>query len=401
MKSNNSMISVQEATEIISSNTLDCGEETVDLFHAGGKILCSDIFADSDLPPFDRVMMDGIAVHINALESGVRSFKIAGIQRAGIPQLQLHDSGACLEVMTGAVCPSGANVVIPYEKLAIDNDMAHVEEQAFTSGMNIHQQGADFRHGTVLVSAGSIIGIPEIGIAASCGHTKLRVKRTPRLMLISTGDELVDPGETPASHQIRASGVYVIREMLRKKNFDASMMHINDDENLLLPTLQQFLNDYEVIVLTGGVSKGKFDLIPSALETLGVKKLFHRIAQKPGKPMWFGRSEKTVVFALPGNPVSSMMCATRYLMPWLQMNIGLGNQPATCNLTGQIKMKGELTQFLPIRITTAPNGMRKAHILSNHGSGDFAGISGAHGFIELSAEKQAHSDGDEVPVYLF
>lgn len=395
------MISVQEATDIIQNQNPDYGNESVDLSIAGGKILYEDIIADNDLPPFDRVMMDGIAVKFEALQMGVRKFRIAGIQRAGIPQLQIEDPATCLEVMTGAVCPAGANVVIPYEKLHIADEFAEVEEQPFSEGMNIHHRSADFHRGSVLVASGSLMGIPEIGIAASCGRVSLLVKKTPRVMLISTGDELVAPDLTPAPHQIRTSGVYVIREMLHRNNIVASLMHINDDEKQLLPLLEQVLREYDVIVLTGGVSKGKYDLIPGVFETLGVKKRFHRIAQKPGKPMWFGSNEKTLVFALPGNPVSSMMCATRYLMPWLKRCIGLTHEKTTAHLTGEVKMKGELTLFLPVKISEQPNGTREATIISNHGSGDFAGISGANGFIELRADKQQYAKGEEVPVFLF
>ena len=395
------MITTKEATQIVLNNCPDPGSEEVTLSEAGGRILAQDITADTDLPPFDRVMMDGIAVKYSDLESGVLEFTIVGIQRAGAPPLLLAGECNCIEVMTGAVCPEGATAIIPYEQIKLNGNKALVEATEFKRGMNIHSRARDYKSGDVLVTKGQIIGVPEIGIAASCGLTNIRVIRQPRTIVVSTGDELVEIDQKPEPHQIRKSGVYVLKELLSRYNIKADLAHAPDDEAQLNKLFNEMLKNYELVVITGGVSKGKYDLVPDALSTHGVNCLFHRIAQKPGKPMWFGRKEQVTVFALPGNPVSSLMCATRYLVPWIKKISGKNYQTQTTLLGDEYELRGSLTQFAVVKITTDAGGQRVAHIIKNNGSGDYASLSGADGFVELSADKKTYSKNDQVDLYLF
>jgi molybdopterin molybdotransferase len=395
------MITVEGATRIIMEHCPPPGDEHVALEDAGGRILAEDIIADTDLPPFDRVMMDGIGVQESDLIKGNRVFRITGIQRAGMPQISLEGENNCLEVMTGAVCPAGVNVVIPYEMLETDGTRATVNIDSFRAGLNIHHRGSDYRAGEILVARNQKVGIPETGIAASCGMTSLLVRRKPRCIIISTGDELVEIHAKPESHQIRRSGVYAIRELLRKHEVASALAHASDDEAALHEVFSKHIRQYDLIIVTGGVSKGKFDLVPQVLENNGINCLFHRIAQKPGKPMWFGTNGSTTVFALPGNPVSSLMCATRYLLPWVRKYMGYEHRICTAILEDAFELKGQLTQFAAVSITTTATGSRHARIIRNNGSGDYAGLFGADGFVELNADKKRYEKGDEVEVFLF
>lgn len=395
------MITTKEATQIVLNNCPDPGTEKVALSEAGGRILAQDITADTDLPPFDRVMMDGIAVNYSDLESGVLEFTIVGIQRAGAPPLLLTGESNCIEVMTGAVCPEGATAIIPYEQIKLNGNKALVEATEFKPGMNIHSRARDYKIGDVLITKGQIIGVPEIGIAASCGLTNIKVIRLPRTIVVSTGDELVEIDQKPEPHQIRKSGVYVLKELLSRYKIKADLAHAPDDEAQLNNLFRIILSNYELVVITGGVSKGKYDLVPDALSAHGVNCLFHRIAQKPGKPMWFGRNEQVTVFALPGNPVSSLLCATRYLIPWVKTLNGINNLTQKTLLAEAYEVRGSLTQFAAVKITSDAGGQRVAYIIKNNGSGDYAGLSGADGFVELSADNKTYSKNDKVDLYLF
>lgn len=395
------MITTKEATQIVLNNCPDPGTEKVALSEAGGRILAQDITADTDLPPFDRVMMDGIAVNYSDLESGVLEFTIVGIQRAGAPPLLLTGESNCIEVMTGAVCPEGVTAIIPYEQIKLNGNKALVEATEFKPGMNIHSRARDYKIGDVLITKGQIIGVPEIGIAASCGLTNIKVIRMPRTIVVSTGDELVEIDQKPEPHQIRKSGVYVLKELLSRYKIKADLAHAPDDEAQLNNLFRIILSNYELVVITGGVSKGKYDLVPDALSAHGVNCLFHRIAQKPGKPMWFGRNEQVTVFALPGNPVSSLMCATRYLIPWIKTLNGINNLTQKTLLAEAYEVRGSLTQFAAVKITSDAGDQRVAYIIKNNGSGDYAGLSGADGFVELSADNKTYSKNDKVDLYLF
>lgn len=377
------MITPKQAQAIIMSKSLQLATVTVSINDALNRVLAEDLFADFDLPPFDRVMMDGIAVRYAALEDGERHFAVAGMQRAGAPQQSMPEGINCLEVMTGAVCPLQADTVIPYEHLHIENDIATVLHVPDSIGKNIHRRASDKKQGDKLVRMGNRIGASEIGIAASIGKVTLEVVAHPRVLICSTGDELVAIKNVPEPHQIRRSNVYALQAMVQAQGWLCDTLHLPDDESQLQHSLYHALENYEVILMSGGVSKGKYDLVPDVLQKLGVEQHFHRIAQKPGKPMWFGSTNKTVVFAFPGNPVSTLVCAARYLMPWIQSHQGRCI-PQWVEVKDEITLLEKLTQFIPVCYRIDEQSV-SIELMRNQGSGDFSALSGACGFIEVPA----------------
>ena len=386
------MITPEQAQVIIMSKSLQLATMTVSINEALNRVLTEDLHADSDLPPFDRVMMDGIAVRFEALQRDQHSFEITGIQRAGGMQQTLVHSDSCLEVMTGAICPLQADTVIPYEHLHIENDIAMVLHVPDSIGKNIHCRASDKKQGDKLVSKGKRMGAAEIGIAASIGKVTLEVVAHPRVLICSTGDELVAIENVPEPHQIRRSNVYALQAMVQAQGWLCDTLHLPDDESQLQHSLSHALQNYEVILMSGGVSKGKFDLVPDVLQKLGVEQHFHRIAQKPGKPMWFGSTNKTVVFAFPGNPVSTLVCAARYLLPWIQSQQGR-YIPQWVEVKDEITLLEKLTQFIPVGYLFDGRST-SIEILRNQGSGDFSALSGACGFIEVPSGAEvigAHS----------
>jgi len=382
------MITTSQAEELIETCELHLANETVSIHQALNRVLAEDLKADTDLPPFDRVMMDGIALRYADIEKGIHSFPIEGVQRAGQSALALANEGTCFEIMTGAVCSIGCDTVVPYEHIRLEDGVAHIDILPVAKGKNIHKQGTDKQTGALLVEAGSIISSAEIGIAASIGKSSLSVRRLPRVLICSTGDELIDISETPLPHQIRRSNAYALQALIKNIGIDADSIHLADDKPLLLEELEKALNTYDVLILSGGVSKGKFDLIPEVLSELGVATIFHTIAQRPGKPMWFGTTQKAVVFALPGNPVSTLACAARYMLPWLKSQLGMETTEGRIKVIETIIPNEKLTLFLPVRVSKA-NAILQAHVIRNQGSGDFSGLSGMTGFIEVNPDEDS------------
>src|SRR5262245_28395656 len=320
------MTEVADAERLIFEHLPRLGASREPLADCLERMLAEDVTADRDQPPFDRVTMDGIAIAGHEWESGVRAFEVAGTQAAGAPPLELGGAARCVEVMTGAMLPRGADTVIPLERITRDGRTATVDPQATVkSRQYVHPRGSDGRAGGVLLGAGTRIGAPEIAVLASVGRATVAVAALPRVAVVSTGDELVDIDEAPAEYQIRSSNDRAIEaSLLRAKLARVTRARPRDDAAMLRTELGVPRESSDVLVLSGGVSMGKFDLVPGALSELGARRVFHRVRQRPGKPMWFGVGTRgQPIFALPGNPVSTLIGTTRYIAPALRAAAGL------------------------------------------------------------------------------
>ncbi|MBV6441362.1 MAG: Molybdopterin molybdenumtransferase [Saprospiraceae bacterium] len=398
------ILSVAEAEKIILQHAFSPAGEEVELAHTLGRILQEELTADRDFPPFDRVTMDGIAIRHAQFAEGCRQFPICGVQAAGKPRLTLTDPAGCMEVMTGAMLPEGADTVIRYEDVRIENGSAAVLCSGVNFRQNLHFQGIDRRTGDIIVQRGQKIGPAEIATAATVGKTRLRVARLPRTAIVSTGDELVPVGQTPLPHQIRGSNVFAIRALLAEQfQADSQIFHYPDDPKAIAKGLEQIFGDFDLVILSGAVSEGKFDFLPQVLASLGVEKLFHKVSQRPGKPFWFGQLPgRAVVFALPGNPVSAFMCVCRYLLPFLRRSLGqTPRPPEIASLAEQVVFKPALTYFLPVRLECTAGGMLQAQPLPGHGSGDLANLNDADGFLELPLERDVFLAREVFPFYRY
>src|SRR5580692_6661656 len=319
------LITPRLAEEAIYSRLTCLPIESLPLTQCVGGTLRENVYAERDHPPFDRVTMDGIAVDSEALRQGQRRFRIQGIQAAGAPRLKLRASEDAIEVMTGAILPVGCDNVIPVEQLDVVDGIASLNSTVVSAPFhNIHRRGSDSRQGRLLLEAGTLLRAPEIAVAASAGMARVRVSSQPAVMVVSTGDELIEPGDPITDYQVRRSNAYAVAATLRKGGLArVGDDHVPDDENLLRERLALHLTTHEVLVLSGGVSKGRFDFVPTVLTQLGVQEVFHNIAQRPGRPMWFGIGQHgQAVFGLPGNPVSTLVCLTRYVIPAIAEAMG-------------------------------------------------------------------------------
>ena len=337
------MITSVEALEIILDRKGSFGLEQVDLSNALGRVIGADAYPDRPFP-LDRVCMDGIAINYDAFNKGKRIYKVEGVQAAGQPRLKLQNDDQAIEVMTGAVLPFGTTTVIRYEDLksveagfeiAVDiKDMA-----------NIHYQGNDAGVKDVLIKRGSIIRSAEIGVLATIGRSSVEVKRLPRVAIFSTGDELVDIDSKPEPHQIRRSNSHMMHAALQKMGVTANLFHVNDNVSEIKERLDAIITDYDAILMSGGVSKGKFDFIPDVLRSLAVEICFHKVKQRPGKPFLFGVKGGCCIFGFPGNPVSTLAGVKKYFEPWLQASIGLPTVLPMVKLKKGVAFKPDLTYF--------------------------------------------------------
>ena len=384
------------AEETINSRLTCLPIESLPLAQCVGGTLRENIYAERDQPPFDRVSMDGIAVDSESLRRGLRRFRIQATQGAGSPALKLAPDEA-IEVMTGAVLPVASDCVVPVEQYDLADGYAVLKAHVTSTPYhNVHRRGTDGRQGALLLQSGTLLRPPEIAVAASAGMARVRVSSQPALMVVSTGDELIEPGDPICDYQVRRSNAYAVAATLRRRGFArVGDDHLLDDEAMLHERLALHLTTHEVLILSGGVSMGKFDLVPKVLAQLGVEEVFHNIAQRPGKPMWFGIGPQgQAVFGLPGNPVSTLVCLSRYVIPAIAEAMGTRRSaPERLALAAPVTFQHSLTYFLPVTLEHDEWGRPWAHPRPPNGSGDFLSLAGTDGFVELPPGPNTYSKG--------
>lgn len=387
------MISVKEALAKVMSTAQIIGVESISIHDAIGRTLAEDIYADRSMPPFDRVTMDGICIDYDSYESGQRIFSVESIAAAGSPTVTLQDKTRCIEIMTGAPLAVGTDTVIRYEDLKeLDNAFEIVAP--ILRGKNVHTKGSDHSKGKVLLSQNKMIKAIDINVLSSVGKSMIKVYRNPKVAVISSGDELVDIEDIPTDYQIRKSNVYMLQSRLSELDIESKTFHFKDNSESIYTEMKAILEDYDVLLMSGGVSKGKFDFIPEVLDRLGFEKLFHRVAQRPGKPFWFGQMGDKKVFAFPGNPVSTLACFHKYFVPWLYKVRGVEYHPIKVVLANEVAFKPDLDYFAQASISQSQDGRYLATVKHGNGSGDMVSPSSMDGFIELPRGKEVFEVGE-------
>ena len=402
------MISVQKAESLIKDSLKLFPTELIPLEDSSGRVLAEPIVADRDYPPFHRVCMDGIAIDYKEYNLGQRIFHNQAIQQAGDAIETLASTKNCIQIMTGAALPENTDTIIRIEDLVkSETSFEILENSKVNQNQNIHSKGSDYKKGQELLSPMTRINETHMAILASVGKSAVQVFKLPEIALISTGNELVHVSQTPAEIQVRISNSHAIRSSLNNEGLLKADIHqIRDEYDVLKKELSQLLEQKDVLILSGGVSMGEFDLIPKVLQELGVEQIFHKIKQRPGKPMWFGKtSEGKLVFALPGNPVSAIVCYRRYVLPALYFLTGRKQKFTDTwkvTLKENVNFKPDLTYFLPVTLIQEEDGKIVSHPRPTNGSGDFASLANSDGFIELNAESKqdgSFSKGLSTPFY--
>lgn len=394
------LISPTEADQIIKANITFSESETLKIADAQGRYLRENILADRAIPPFDRVMMDGIALSSDECHGIGTAFEIAGTQAAGQPQLQKREPQTCFEVMTGAILPAGCDCVIPVEEISISGSSVILSPDAVTDpGHFIHQSGSDAAKGKVLVSPFGQLQAAELAIAASVGKIELQVSKLPRITILTSGDEVVEPSATPLDFQIRRSHpTAVITTLEMAKLGECHHVHLPDDLEATKAALAEALENSEFLILTGGISKGKFDYIAPALTELMGEALFHGVKQKPGKPfgLWSTSQQKKVVaFALPGNPVSVMASLARYVIPALKYHLHAQGGVEHRTLAEDFVWKAPIVGLAPC--VPEKDGTVVARMMNT--SGDYLSMSKSHGFIYFPDPKTSYKAGTSLEFY--
>lgn len=394
----NTFITYEKALSILEQHKGVFPIEIRNLENCIGAYLAEDLIADRDFPPFDRVTMDGIAIAYDAFKNGKREFKIEATAAAGTPQKTLQGPLNCIEVMTGAIMPNKVDTVIRYEDLDIIDGKATILLEKLQHKQNVHFKGIDISEGTTIVSKGNRLSSAEINIAAAVGKASLKIKKIPKVVIFSTGDELVPVHETPKLHQIRRSNIHGIQSTLKEWGISAGLKHLPDDKDKMEKIISSLLESYDLFIFTGGVSKGKFDYLPDVLESLNITKHFHKIQQRPGKPFWFGtNSAGKKIFALPGNPVSSFVCVYIYLQFWLKKSLGVTNTQLYVKLKTDVQFMPNLVYFLEATLESKMDGTLVANPIKGNGSGDFANLVKTDGFLVLPQNKSIFKKGEVYP----
>ena len=386
------LISVSKAEKLIHEALPIPKAATIPLNQANDYVLAADIKAEHDYPPFDRITKDGIAITSASFTGEGQRMGLSGYAQAGKPQAVLEDAATAIEVATGAPLPQGADAVIPYEEIEKKADDVVLNTIQVSVGQHIHPQASDSKKGAVLIEKGAIIGSPEIAILGSNGIYAVSIYAKPRIAIITTGDELVATDAKIEPYQIRRSNDVMLQAALQGYGFaDITCSHFPDDAVQLHAGFAKLLDAADVVLISGGVSKGTYDLVPDILKKLAVKNIFHGVSQRPGKPMWFGKKANTLVFGLPGNPVSALTCTLRYVIPALKKISGRIDPFIHYKTLGEaVDVNVSFTVFLPVQSHSNNEVVSVRH----NGSGDFASLSDSNGFLELPSETRHFYAGE-------
>ncbi len=370
--------------------------EIIALEEAYGRILAEPVTAERDYPALARSLRDGYAVKSSDVPG---TLAVRGEVRAGDKEQPPLLAGEALEIMTGAPVPAGADAVVMVEHITRLGNQVKIVQSA-EPGQFINQRGAEATAGAELIPARTRIDASHIATLATMGQTSLPVFAKPRVAILATGDEIVSLNEHPAPHQIRNSNSYMLAALVRATGGEANILPVaRDTKEALLPLLEEGLS-HDLLIVTGGVSAGKYDLVKPALRELGVAFLFEKVRIQPGQPTAFGTANGKPVFGLPGNPGSSLITFLLFARPALELLAGIQDvilPLLSARFEAPFRHKGGLTRFLPARLSA--DGQHLRHI-SWQGSSDIPALAKANCFLVAEHDRESWAVGDSIRVML-
>jgi molybdopterin molybdotransferase len=373
--------------------------DSIEIENVYGRVLASEVRADRDYPPFDRATRDGFAVRAaNLAQPGARLTCIGELRAGGSIDASVG-AGQCVEIMTGASVPDGADAVVMVEYSRREGDMIAFDRGSHT-GENIVPRGSEALSGDLLIAPGTRMGYAETALAAQAGATRLEVFATPRVAILSTGDEVVDARSAPGPLQVRNSNGVAIEVLARTAGAETIQLGNAPDEMAALRKAIERGLDADILILSGGVSMGKYDLVEKVLSELGAQFHFTGVAIRPGRPAVFAVCRGKLVFGLPGNPVSTMVTFELFVLPAIDLLGGAVPRPVPilrAKLAAPVHEKGSLVRFLPARIEWVG---REAHVtqLLWQGSSDIVTLAAANGYLVVGPEEFEGAAGDWVDV---
>lgn len=393
--------SYAQALEMILAQSLTFDTEWINIEDCVGKILAENIATDRDYPPFNRAAMDGIATHSSFCEA-CSDLHISETIFAGQAATRSLNAGECYRIMTGAPVPPSADIVIKIEDIKIENGKAFLNaKNNIKPFQHIAKQGEDFKKDEIAIHKNALINYGEIAVLASLGKKSIKVYKNPKVAIVSTGNEVKNIDEDVSETQIRDSNSHVIASFFKGQGINPThRTHVADEPAEIEATLKKLIEGNEITVISGGVSAGEADFIPSILSKLGVKNIFHKAAIRPGKPVWFGiLPHGGVVFALPGNPLSVQVACRIFIKPFLQKCFGLSYGPDFYLPLGPERIqKVALDEFIPVKIASLDN---KSFLqpVSFNGSGDISATLYSSGIILHRADTPKLEKGSQVAYY--
>lgn len=389
------MITVEQAKQIIRENISTLHPVKTLLEQASGQVLAADVYAAFDIPAFRQSSMDGYALQ---LDPDLNTYALVGEMAAGTSQSITIASGETSRIFTGAPLPEGADTVVMQEKVSQNGNQITVEGTKMAKGSNVREKGAEIRAGALAMQAGSLLTPAALGFLAGIGISEVAVFSMPKVSIVLTGNELQQPGKPLAFGQVYESNSYSLSAALKLEGIQhIEVLWVNDDLELLTETLRMAINQSDVVLLTGGVSVGDYDFVIAAAEKCGVEQKFHKIKQKPGKPLFFGTKNHKLIFGLPGNPSSVLSCYYNYVLPAIK---ALSNLPSTVMEveavleTGYEKPSG-LTHFL--KGIYADGKAKPLHAQESFRLSSFAH---SNCLIRLKEDQQHFLAGEKVTVLL-
>lgn len=374
---------------------------SVPLSECLGQTLAQDVIAKTDSPPFDKSLMDGFAVRSSDVSAGKAELKIIEIITAGQVPRQVVGEGEAAQIMTGAPIPSGADLVVKIEETTVVESRVRVISNSVKSGMNILRRGTSVRSGAVVLRAGTKLNGSRIGALAELGLARIDVYRRPRVAILATGDELVPVEELPGPGQIRNSNESMLIAQIQSSGAIPVPLGIARDNREELRQKIEMGLQCDMLVLSGGVSAGILDLVPSELHAAGVREVFHQVALKPGKPMWFGAGQNTCVFGLPGNPVSSLVCCELFVRSGIKRMMGEDSflpEAIPARLEHDYSARADRPTYHPASLIWS-GGVPVVRLVPWHGSSDLCGTVAANSMAFLSGEAHDYRSGDTLQVF--
>jgi molybdopterin molybdotransferase len=391
------LISIEEARSRILAEVLPLPAEPVAASDALGRVVAADVVSPLDLPPFDPSAMDGFAV----LAGPAADLEIIGESRAGRPAEERLRPGEAIRISTGAMVPPGAEVaVVPVER--VEENGTRVKVPDTTAGANIRRAGDDVRAGDVVIPAGVELGPTEIGMLAALGRETVDCARRPRVAIVATGDELVPAGTPLGPGQIHDSNAAALMALAGEAGAERSgAVHAEDSEAATREALAAALADSDVVLVSGGVSVGPHDHVKTVLEALGVAEHFWGVRLKPGKPLWFGGDDSTLVFGLPGNPVSAIVTFLLFARPALRAMQGADPSATrtTATLDAAVRMERDREQAVRCRLRVADDGWH-VETTGAQGSHVLSSMLGARALALIPAGEGEVAAGDRVEIEL-
>lgn len=388
------MITFQEASKIVMRSVFETGVETIPFIRSAGRILAEDISSDIDMPPFNRSAVDGYACHSEDLTTDMETVEVIA---AGQLPTKSVGKGQCSKIMTGAIVPDGCNIVFMVEDSVVLSP-GKIRFRGSSTKINISFRGEDVKTGEVVLHRFRIIKPQDIAVMASVGHVNVCVKIMPRIGILSTGDELVEPSSFPEPSKIRNSNAYQLLSQVERAGGRARYYGIAPDmEDVTFKMIVRALDENDIVILTGGVSMGDFDFVPGVLEKAGVNILFDQINVQPGKPTVFGVHKKALVFGLPGNPVSSFIQFETMVRPLINKMMGYEWNP----IEQKLPMAVRYERKSPVRMGWVPviiNDSSEVEPVDFHGSAHISALPDAYGIMAVEAGKKTVEKGEIVSV---